>query len=59
MKTNQKRAIYYAIRKRQINKFNKFIEENNIDLHALGIDNVKYLEVKCRKLRELGYNICL
>lgn len=59
MKTSQKRAIWYADRKRKVNKFNEFIETNNINLKELGLDKVKYLEIKCRRLRALGYDIWL
>lgn len=61
MKRNikQLRAIYYATRERKQEAFNKFVEENKIDLKALKLDSIKYLEVCCRKLRNLGYNISL
>lgn len=61
MKRNikQLRAIYYSTRERKQEAFNNFIETNKIDLKDLGLDRVKYLEVCCRKLRKLGFNIYL
>lgn len=57
MKRCQLNAIsrYYANKRRE--NFLKFIEENKIDLKTLGLDKYKYIGVKCRKLRELGYKI--
>ena len=59
MTIKQKRAIWYADRERKIKKFNDFITNNNIDLKELGLSNIKYLEVVCRKLRASGYQIYL
>lgn len=59
MSIKQKRAIYYATREKKFRKFYDFLAANNIDLKALGLDKVKYLEVCCRKLRALGYQINL
>ena len=59
MSIKQKRVIYYAIREKKIKRFGEFLHEKNIDLEALGLDKVKYLEVCCRKLRKLGYHIYL
>lgn len=59
MKVKQKRAIWYAIRNREREAYRKFIEENNINEKELGLSDIKYLRIRCRKLRELGYNIYL
>lgn len=53
----QLRAIYYTARAQKIKKFNQFVEDNKIDLKKLGISKYKYLEVQCKKLRQLGYKI--
>ena len=57
MKIEQKRAIYYSIRKKEVEKFNRFIVENNINLKDLGLDKIKYMAVVKRKLRALGYEV--
>ena len=57
MTTAQKRAIYYSMRKREVEKFDRFIADNNINLKDLGLDKVKYMAVIKRKLRKMGYNI--
>lgn len=56
MTIKQKRAIYYAIRKKEVARFEKFIVDNNINLKDLGLDKVKYMGVIKRKLRKMGYN---
>ena len=57
MTIKQKRAIYYSKRKREVEKFDKFIVENNINLKELGLDKVKYMGVIKRRLRSLGYEV--
>ena len=57
MTTAQKRAIYYSKRKKEVEKFDRFIVKNNINLKDLGLDKIKYMAVIKRKLRALGYEI--